>query len=80
MTAAKPDHANPQQRPAGTSPDDPRLAVEIERADSTAFHLGGRWKGRAVTTPQVARLEFYHPLPAELEALVAVARQICSKE
>ena len=31
MTAAKPDHANPQQRPAGTSPDDPRLAVEIER-------------------------------------------------
>ncbi len=47
-----------------------RLAAEVLRANRTAFHLGGRWEGRAVTTPQVARLEFFHPLPTDLAPLV----------
>ncbi len=47
-----------------------RLAANILRANRTAFHLGGRWEGLAITAPQVARLEFFHPLPAELTPLV----------
>ena len=51
-----------------------RLAADVLRANRTAFHLGGRWEGRAVTAPQVARLEFFHPLPVELAPLVKGAR------
>ena len=47
-----------------------RLAAEVLRANRTAFHLGGRWEGRTITAPQVARLEFFHPLPVEAEPLV----------
>ena len=47
-----------------------RLAAEVLRANRTAFHLGGRWEGRTITAPQVARVEFFHPLPVEAEPLV----------
>lgn len=47
-----------------------RLATDVLKANRTAFHLGGRWEGRTVTAPQVARLEFFQPLPAEVAALV----------
>lgn len=47
-----------------------RLAADVLRANRSAFHLGGRWEGRAVTAPQVARLEFFHPLPTDLAPLV----------
>ena len=47
-----------------------RLAAQVLRANRTAFHLGGRWEGRAITAPQVARVEFFHPLPAEAGSLV----------
>jgi len=47
-----------------------RLAAEVRRGDRTALHLGGRRDGLAVTMPQVARVEFFHPLPAEVAPLV----------
>ena len=43
------------------------LAAEVERADITSFKLGGRWGGLKLTTPRVARVEFFHPLPADVE-------------
>ncbi len=52
-----------------------RLAAEIKEGNRSAFHLGGRWDGRTVTTPQVARLEFFHPLPVEVAALVEGERK-----
>jgi len=47
-----------------------RLAAEIREGNRSAFQLGGRWDGRAITAPSVARLEFFHPLPPEAELLV----------
>jgi hypothetical protein len=47
-----------------------RLAADIVKANSTAFHLSGRWKGTALTTPKIARVEFFHPLPGDLQRLV----------
>ena len=47
-----------------------RLAAEVRRGDRTALHLGGRLEGLAVTMPQVARVEFFHPLPEEVAPLV----------
>lgn len=52
-----------------------RLAAEIKEGNRSAFQLGGRWEGRTVTTPQVARLEFFHPLPVEVAALVEGERK-----
>ncbi len=42
-----------------------RLAADIVKADGTAFHLKGWWKDLAVTAAQVARVEFFHPLPED---------------
>ena len=52
-----------------------RLAAEIKAGSRSAFQLGGRWDGRTVTTPQVARLEFFHPLPVEVASLVGGDRK-----
>ncbi len=52
-----------------------RLSAEIKEGSRSAFQLGGRWEGRTVTTPQVARLEFFHPLPAEVESLIGGERK-----
>ena len=51
-----------------------RIAVEIKEGNRSAFQLGGRWDGRTVTAPSVARLEFFHPLPPAAEILVEGGR------
>jgi hypothetical protein len=52
-----------------------RLASNLATADRSAFHLSGRWEGTVLTVPQVARIEFYHPLPADLQELVQGERR-----
>ena len=51
-----------------------RLAADIAEADGTAFRLKGRWAGSAITAPNLARVEFYHPLPEEYRPLVTGER------
>ena len=41
------------------------LAADIVQADTTSLQFRGRWKDLQLTTPRVARIEFYHPLPEE---------------
>jgi hypothetical protein len=66
---------------AGSKPSEPmlphvvlrsgtRLAADLLKADATAFHFRGRWKDVPVTAPQVARVEFFHPLPEAQAKLV----------
>jgi hypothetical protein len=52
-----------------------RLASNLTKADRSAFHLSGRWEGTVLTVPQVARVEFFHPLPPDLEKLVQGERR-----
>lgn len=47
-----------------------RVATDLAKANSTAFHFKGRWQGTAITAPQVARVEFFHPLPDEVAEVV----------
>jgi hypothetical protein len=47
-----------------------KLAADILSADGTSIQLGGRWKDLKMTTQRVARLEFFHPLPGELEEVI----------
>lgn len=44
-----------------------RVAARVVTADRTAFHLSGRWSKSPITSPRIARVEFYHPLPDDLQ-------------
>ena len=50
--------------------DGSRLAADVHLGDESALRFRGRWKDLAVTVPNVARVEFFHPLPDDLVPLV----------